>query len=315
MAQLNTHVQTDFTDHVDTFLERKFLDRLVPERHLGKFAMPKKLKKQTGNTVKWNRWDNPSGSVTPISDGVSPDGITLTSGAITAIADQYGEFATTSDRLQTTAINDTMEDMTELLAFSAAQSDDFLARNELDTNGTQKFADGAFVGGANVNQAAVEAGTDPLRSDELRGILKAFRVANVPTFSDGMFRGIVHPLMEEDLLAESAANSFVILASNTSNSIQEKGEIGIAYGIKLLRSTNIRTDGVSNNVYANIFLGNRAYGSVSIEGNGLEMIVKPLGSAGTEDPLNQRATIGYKFWQVYKMLETVRAQIIWAYGT
>lgn len=314
MAQLNTHVQTDFTDHVDSFLERKFLDRLVPERHLGKFGMEKKLKRHAGNTVKWNRWDNPSGSTTAISDGVSPDGISLTSSSVTATADQYGEYATTSDRLQTVAINDTMEDMTELLAFSAAQSDDFLARNELDTNGTQKYADGTFVGGSNASEADVESGTDPLRSDELRGILKAFRVANVPTFSDGMYRAIIHPLMEEDLLAESAANSFVILAANTSNQVQEKGEIGMAYGIKLLRSTNIRADATSTNTYANIFLGARGYGSVSIEGNGLEMIVKPLGSAGTEDPLNQRATIGYKFWQVYKILETVRVQVVHAYG-
>lgn len=314
MAQLNTHVQVDFTDHVFSFLESKFLDRLVPNRIIGKFALPKKLKRHSGNTVKWNRWDNPAGSVTPISDGVSPDGITNTSVVVNATADQFGEFATTSDRLQVTAINDTMEDFTELLAFSASQSDDFLARNELDTGGTLKFADGAFVAGSNASNADVQSNSDRMRSDELRGILKAFRIANVPAFQDGNYRGILHPLMEFDLLSESAANSFVILAANTSNTVQDKGEIGLAYGIKLLRTTNIRTDGVSNDVYQNIFLGDRAYGSVSIEGNGLEMIIKGQGSAGTEDPLNQRATIGYKFWQVYKVLEQVRVQIVAAFG-
>jgi len=312
MSNFNTHVQTDFTNHIDAYLESRFLDRLEPQLHLGKLSVQKKLKQHSGNTVKWNRWDNPAGTVTPISDGVSPDGISLTSASITATADQYGEYATTSDRLQTTAINDTMKDMTDLLAFSAAQSDDFLARNELDVNGTQKYADGTFVGGSNASKANVESGTDAMRSNELRGILKAFRVANVPTFEDGLYRGILHPIMEDSLLAETAANSFIILAANTSNSVSEKGEIGVAYGIKLMRSTNVRADATSTNTYGNIFLGNRAYGSVSIEGNGLEMIVKPKGAG--DDPLNQRATMGYKFWQVYKILEAVRCQVVWAYG-
>jgi N4-gp56 family major capsid protein len=41
-------------------------------------------------------------------------------------------------------------------------------------------------------------------------------------------------------------------------------------------------------------LGSNAYGTTSVEGGGLTSIVKQLGSAGTADPLNQRATAGWK---------------------
>lgn len=47
-------------------------------------------------------------------------------------------------------------------------------------------------------------------------------------------------------------------------------------------------------VYSALFLASDAYGTTEIEGGGLEMIVKQLGSAGAGDPLNQRATQGWK---------------------
>ena len=47
-------------------------------------------------------------------------------------------------------------------------------------------------------------------------------------------------------------------------------------------------------VYATLVLGDNAYGTTELAGGGLEHIVKQLGSAGTADPLNQRATVGWK---------------------
>lgn len=47
-------------------------------------------------------------------------------------------------------------------------------------------------------------------------------------------------------------------------------------------------------VYATLVLGDNAYGTTELGYGGLEHIVKQLGSAGTSDPLNQRATVGWK---------------------
>ncbi len=44
------------------------------------------------------------------------------------------------------------------------------------------------------------------------------------------------------------------------------------------------------------------------------MYRKPQGSAGTEDPIDQRATIGYKYSYAAKVLEAARVQVLWAYG-
>lgn len=47
-------------------------------------------------------------------------------------------------------------------------------------------------------------------------------------------------------------------------------------------------------VYATMIIGANAYGVTEVTGGGLQHIVKPLGSGGTSDPLNQRATVGWK---------------------
>ena len=50
-------------------------------------------------------------------------------------------------------------------------------------------------------------------------------------------------------------------------------------------------------------LGADGYGTTEITGGGLEHIVKQLGSAGTGDPLNQRASVGWKATKVAVRLD------------
>lgn len=55
-------------------------------------------------------------------------------------------------------------------------------------------------------------------------------------------------------------------------------------------------------VYSTLVLGDDAYGVTEISGGGLQHIVKQLGSAGTGDPLNQRATCGWKATKTAEIL-------------
>lgn len=55
-------------------------------------------------------------------------------------------------------------------------------------------------------------------------------------------------------------------------------------------------------VYSTVILGADAYGVTALKDN-LQTIVKSLGSAGSADPLNQRATMGWKAHFLAKILE------------
>lgn len=82
---------------------------------------------------------------------------------------------------------------------------------------------------------------------------------------------------------ESATASTIVVketlgAGVTANAIVYPGEAGAK----------------GREVYSTLLLGKDAYGITSIEGGALEFIVKQLGSSGSADPLNQRATTGWK---------------------
>lgn len=78
----------------------------------------------------------------------------------------------------------------------------------------------------------------------------------------------------------------VTVADGTDGNVVYPGEAGAA----------------GRDVYSTLFLGADAYGITEITGEGLQHFVKQLGSAGTSDPLNQRATVGWKGSKVAERL-------------
>ena len=55
-------------------------------------------------------------------------------------------------------------------------------------------------------------------------------------------------------------------------------------------------------VFGCLFFGDGAYGVTEVAGGGLETIVKQKGSGGTEDPLNQRSSVGWKALKTAEIL-------------
>lgn len=63
-------------------------------------------------------------------------------------------------------------------------------------------------------------------------------------------------------------------------------------------------------IYSTLVLGANAYGVTSVEGGGLQSFIKQLGSGGTSDPLNQRATVGWKALKTAeRLVETYMVRI------
>ena len=111
------------------------------------------------------------------------------------------------------------------------------------------------------------------------------------------------PIAENELAGKivTIAGNRVRIGTNTSTSITvlQVTNDNMAYPASVTCSAGepiISADGGANGeaVYATLVFGDNAYGTTSIEGGGLEHIVKQLGSSGADDPLNQRATVGWK---------------------
>ena len=71
------------------------------------------------------------------------------------------------------------------------------------------------------------------------------------------------------------------------------------YGVRFVESTEAKIFAAGSGpttplCYGTLVMGANAYGVTEITGGGLTTIIKQLGSGGTADPLNQRATAGWK---------------------
>ena len=69
------------------------------------------------------------------------------------------------------------------------------------------------------------------------------------------------------------------------------------FGVVFIETTNAKivNNGSSYGVHQTFVFGADSYGVVDVAGQGaIKAIVKPHGSSGTADPLDQRATVGAK---------------------
>ncbi|MBQ9625520.1 MAG: N4-gp56 family major capsid protein, partial [Clostridia bacterium] len=76
------------------------------------------------------------------------------------------------------------------------------------------------------------------------------------------------------------------------------GEIGKLFGVIFVESTQAtvlsKAGASSADVGQTLIFGKNAYGVIELEGGNLKSIIKPRGSAGTSDPLDQISTVGWK---------------------
>lgn len=303
MANPNTNLTSTvgFPNAIKIYYDKMLLDRLEKSLHFDQFGDKKKLPKNEGNEIKWTRYTNFAANTTPLSEGVTPDGLTLASTQISATPVQYGDYVTLSDFLQAEAIDPVIENALDVLSYRAALSLDTIIRNTLHNAVTNQFAAGV------ANEAAVAAN---MTASEVRKAVFALKKNDVrPIGSDYVL--LIHPAQSFDLQSESGTGAWLDLNKYTTTGPLYKGEIGKLYGARAVESSNVQiavgAGALGVDVYRAYLFGKGAYGIVELASNNLKMISKQLGSAGADDPLDQRATVGYKFSHVTKVLDANRA--------
>ena len=92
--------------------------------------------------------------------------------------------------------------------------------------------------------------------------------------------------------------TFVAVSRYQDKEAVYTGEIGRLFGCRIVETTEAKVfEGAGEggaDVASVIVLGQYAYGYTSFKGAKPRVIVKPAGSAGTSDPLDQISTVGLK---------------------
>lgn len=380
----NTNVTTDsgLSDEMKTYYSDYLIDLAEPELVHDQFGQKQPIPKNGGKTIQFRKYAPLAKALTPLTEGVTPNGQKLNVSVIEATVAQYGGYIELSDVLLLTAIDNNLVQATKLLGSQAGRTLDTITREVLNGGTNVQYADGSVN-----SRAALQYGTtvkNVLTVDCIKRAARALKIQNTPKLGAD-FVSIIHPDCSYDLtsdpewkyphqyvdteeiyngeigkvagvrfvetteakifhsedLAEDARNLAIngAVSANATTAVLDGGTFAAdaLAGRKLLIdgkvytvATNTASSGTATitlatgekfsaiadntvvypgeggkdgrDVYSTLVLGDNAYGVTEVTGGGLQHIVKQLGSAGTADPLNQRATVGWKAIKVAERL-------------
>lgn len=284
----NTVGSNDLSPEMKTFYDKALLKFAKPNLVHDQFAQKRNIPKNGGKTIEFRRYSQLPKALTPLTEGVTPTGQNLNVTTVPATVAQYGGYITLSDVLLLTAIDNNLMEAIELLGDQAGRTLDTITREVL-VSGTN-----VLYAGGTVNARTGLTSAMKLTVMDIKKAVRELKIGLAKKIN-GSYVAIIHP----DCVFDLENDDEWINASQYAGSTQIfEGEIGKLYGVRFVESTEAKIwakAGASNiSVYATLVMGANAYGTTAVEGGGLQSIVKQLGSGGTADPLNQRATAGWK---------------------
>lgn len=278
------------------FYERALMRRLVPNLVYTKYGQRRSAPKNEGDTVSFRRFNALAPATDALTEGVTPSGSDLTVSSLTATVKQYGDFVEISDKLDMVGIDPVLSESAGVLGEQAALTIDTIVRDEV-TSGTS-----VIYAGGKANRDALTA-ADVITSADIRKAVRTLKRNNAKPMEGGFYIGIIHPDVAYDIMSDSMWQDISKYSGGTQIM---KGEIGKLHGVRFIESTNNRQAENTGKVpvHLSMIIGQDAYGVVDVAGRSKpEMIVKGAGSSGTADPLNQRATSGWKAMFTAKRLQ------------
>lgn len=292
----NTNVTTDvgLSDEMKTYYSDYLIDLTEPKLVHDQFGQKHPIPKNGGKTIEFRKYDPLPKALTPLKEGVTPDGRKLTMSVLTSKVEQYGDYVELSDILLLTAIDNNLVQATKLLASQAGRTLDTITREVLAGGTNVLYSGGKKDRSELTGGSATESENCYLTIDDVRKAVRYLKVQNAERIN-GNFVGIIHPDVSYDFMNDP---KWVNVKTYSDPEGIYEGEIGKIEGVRFVETSEAKVfegAGASGvDVYSTLILGADAYGVTEITGGGLEHIVKQLGSAGTADPLNQRATAGWK---------------------
>ena len=302
-ADMNTQVTTSagMTDEMKTYYSEYLIDLVEPELVHDQFAQKHPIPKNGGKTIEFRQWEPLPEMTEALTEGVTPDGQSLSMSTIEATVSQYGGYVTISDMLDLTAIDPVLVQGTKAIASQAGRSLDTITREVLNSGTVVQYAAGEVASRGELAYTSKDSNHN-LSVAAIKKAVRFLENQDAPKIN-GYYVGIIHPNCKYDLMDDPEWKKPHEYKDTTNI---YNGEIGELYGVRFVQSTRAKkfagAGAAGTDVYSTLILADDAYGVTEIEGGGLEHIVKQRGSAGTADPLNQRATCGWKATKTAELL-------------
>ena len=310
LADTNTNVTTDEGLSVENraFYDRALIEEAGPNLVHAQFGQKRPIPKNGGKQIQFRKYASLPKAMTPLTEGVTPNGRKMTATAVTATVSQYGDYVCLSDVLDLTAIDNNILEATKAVGRQAGLTLDTITRNVLQS-GTNVYYCPKVAADGTLTPVTDRSGLDGscvLTVDVVKKVAAMLKASNAPKFG-GDYVCILHPYVAYDIMSDPRWEEMHKYCKPEN---QFEGEIGRIAGVRFIETSEAAVyTGTENDCPANLavfgclFIANGAYGVTEVTGGGLQTIIKQLGSAGTADPLNQRSTVGWKAMQTAEILQ------------
>ena len=296
--ELQTTLLEGLSVEMKTFYDMTLIDEAQASLVHDQFAQKRPIPKNSGKTIEFRKFASLPKALTPLTEGVTPDGKSLNVTAITATVAQYGDYITQSDVLELTTIDNTILEATKLLGRQAGLTLDTITRNILHSGTNVTYCPKVAADGSET-EVTSRAGLDntcQLTVKVVQKVVAKLRGQNAPTIN-GKYVAIIHPYVAYDLMRDP---EWIEAHKYAKPENLYEGEIGEIAGVRFVQTTEAKV--YDGGVFGSLFMGEGAYGVTEITGGGLQTIVKQKGSAGTADPLDQRSSVGWKAIKTAELL-------------
>lgn len=296
-AEVQTTLLEGLSAEMKTFYDMTLIDEASANLVHDQFGQKRPIPKNGGKTIEFRKFAPLAKATTPLTEGVTPDGKSLSVSTITATVSQYGDYITQSDVLELTALDNTILEATKLLGRQAGVTLDTVVRNVMQSGTNVTYC--PKVSGGVETAVTSRSGLDDtcqLTVKVLQQVVAKLRGQNAPTIN-GKYVAIIHPYVAYDLMRDP---EWIDAHKYTDSTALFEGEIGEIAGIRFVQTTEAKI--YDDGVFGTLVLGDGAYGVTEITGGGLQTIVKQKGSGGTADPLDQRSSVGWKAIKTAELL-------------
>ncbi len=280
-------------DEIKTYYDDYLIDCSSPKLVHDQFGQKRPIPAGRGKTIEFRKVSPLPVSTTPLTEGVTPESQQLTISTVEAPVQQYGGYVELSDMVVLTAIDNNLVIAAKQLGAQAGKTLDAITREVLAGGTNVQYAEGQVTERNQLVGGKAE-GNHYLTVDAVRRAVRTLKKQDAEPIGDS-FIGIIHPDVAYDLMSDP---KWVNVKSYSDPEGIYEGEIGKIENVRFVETSEAKVfEGAGSegrDVYATLILGDNAYGTTEIEGGGLTLIVKQLGSGGASDPLDQRASVAWK---------------------
>lgn len=280
---------------MQSYYDRKMLEHAKTQFVFANYAQKRSIPKNNGKTVQFRRWTlfTADPDTQALTEGTTPAAQNLSMSAITATVKQYGAYVEVSDLLDLTAVDNIIHDSSELLGEQLGNVLDMIVRDAMSATTNIQYADGK------TSDNDITA-AQKLTVGEIRKAVRTLKKAKARKFTRKGGKPHYICIVDPDAVYDLQSDSLWQDVSKYSNAEQiYDGELGKMFGVVFIETTNAKivenTATTEYGVHQTFVFGADSYGVVDVTGQGaIKAIIKPHGSSGTADPLDQRATVGAK---------------------